>query len=51
MGLSGAQRNYVIVRQGAIARISELLENVSPNFMVDALIFPGNKRRPRHSQT
>jgi hypothetical protein len=46
MGLAGAQRNYVIVRQGAIARISELLENVSPTFMLDALVFPGNSGGP-----
>ncbi len=46
MGLSGAQRNYVIVRQGAIARISELLDKVSPTFMLDALVFPGNSGGP-----
>jgi hypothetical protein len=46
MGLSGAQRNYVIVRQGAIARISEMLDKVSPTFMLDALIFPGNSGGP-----
>jgi hypothetical protein len=39
MGLSGDQRNYVIVRQGATARISELLEGASNNFLVDALYF------------
>jgi len=46
MGLSGVQRNYVIVRQGAIARISELLDKVSPTFMLDALVFPGNSGGP-----
>lgn len=46
MGLAGAQRNYVIVRQGAIARISELLDNASPSFLIDALVFPGNSGGP-----
>ncbi len=46
MGLSGVQRNYVIVRQGAIARINELLEKVAPTFMLDALVFPGNSGGP-----
>jgi hypothetical protein len=46
MGLSGVQRNYVIVRQGAIARISELLDKMSPTFMLDALVFPGNSGGP-----
>jgi S1-C subfamily serine protease len=46
MGLSGAQRNYVIVRQGAIARISEMLDKASPSFMIDALVFPGNSGGP-----
>lgn len=46
MGLSGEQRNYVIVRQGAIARISEFLEGASNNFLVDAFVFPGNSGGP-----
>lgn len=46
MGLSGVQRNYVIVRQGAIARITEMLDKVSPTFMLDALVFPGNSGGP-----
>lgn len=46
MGLSGEHRNYVIVRQGAIARISELLEGASKTFLVDAFVFPGNSGDP-----
>jgi hypothetical protein len=46
MGLSGDQRNYVIVRQGAIARISEMLDKISPTFMLDVLVFPGNSGGP-----
>ena len=46
MNLAGQQRNYVIVRQGAIARISEMIENASPTFMIDAFVFPGNSGGP-----
>lgn len=46
MGLSGEVRNYVIVRQGAVARISELLEGASKTFLVDAFVFPGNSGGP-----
>ena len=46
MGLSGQQRNYVIVRQGAIARISEMLDGVAPSFIIDAQVYPGNSGGP-----
>ena len=46
MNLAGQQRNYVIVRQGAIARISEMLDNASTTFMLDAFVFPGNSGGP-----
>jgi len=46
MGFAGAQRNYVIVRQGAIARIGEMLDNASKSFMIDAFVFPGNSGGP-----
>lgn len=46
MGLAGQQRNYVIVRQGVIARISEMLDNASTTFMVDSFVFPGNSGGP-----
>jgi hypothetical protein len=46
MNLAGEQKNYVIARQGAIARISELLEGASRTFLVDSFVFPGNSGGP-----
>ena len=46
MNLAGLQRNYVIVRQGGIARIQEMLEGASATFMLDAFVFPGNSGGP-----
>jgi hypothetical protein len=46
MNLAGAQRNYVIVRQGSIARISDLLDSTSATFMIDSFVFPGNSGGP-----
>jgi Trypsin-like peptidase domain len=46
MNLAGTQRNYVIARQGCIARVAELLANVSNTFMIDAFVFPGNSGGP-----
>jgi trypsin-like peptidase len=46
MNLAGAQRNYVIVREGVIARMSEMLEGASTSFMVDSFVFPGNSGGP-----
>jgi hypothetical protein len=42
MGLTGEQRNHVIVRQGCIARISEMLDSATPDFLIDASVYPGN---------
>jgi S1-C subfamily serine protease len=46
MNLAGEQKNYVIVRQGVIARTSEMLDGASRTFMVDALVYPGNSGGP-----
>jgi len=46
MNLAGAQRNYVIVRQGIIARISEMLDHASQYFLIDSFVFPGNSGSP-----
>lgn len=46
MGLVGEQRNYAIVRFGAIARIRDALHGVSKEYLVDILIFPGNSGGP-----
>ncbi len=46
MDLAGAQKNYVIVREGVIARIAELLDNASDTFLVNSFVFPGNSGGP-----
>jgi hypothetical protein len=46
MNLAGAQKNYVIVRQGCIARISDMIDGTSASFLLDAFIFPGNSGGP-----
>jgi hypothetical protein len=46
MNLAGEQRNYVIVRGGTIARISELLDSSSSTFLLDSFVFPGNSGSP-----
>jgi hypothetical protein len=40
------ERNFVIVRGGTIARISDCLAGQRESFLVDALIFPGNSGGP-----
>lgn len=44
--LVGGERNFVIARQGIIARIGDLLEGFSKTFLVDTFIFPGNSGGP-----
>jgi S1-C subfamily serine protease len=46
MGLVGEERNFVIVRQGIIARIRDALANPEQNYLIDAFIFPGNSGGP-----
>lgn len=46
MNLAGVQRNYVIVRQGCVARISDMLDGASLSYLVDAFVFPGNSGSP-----
>jgi Trypsin-like peptidase domain len=46
MNMAGEQRNYVILRQGCIARISEMLDDASTSFLVDAPVYPGNSGGP-----
>ncbi len=46
LNLVDAPRNYVIARQGCIARISDMLDGVSPEYLIDASIFPGNSGGP-----
>lgn len=46
MGITGKERNYVVVRQGSIANISELLDRGSMTFVLDTFVFPGNSGGP-----
>ena len=46
LGIAGAQRNYVIVRQGVVARIRDWLDGHQNSFLIDASIFPGNSGGP-----
>ena len=46
MGLVGEQRNFVVVRQGVIARIRDCLETIRKEFLVDCAVFPGNSGGP-----
>jgi hypothetical protein len=46
MGLIGKERNFVIVRQGIIARIGDTLLQKSNEFLIDTTIFPGNSGGP-----
>lgn len=46
MNLAGAERNFVIVRQGVVARMSEMLAGAAPGFLIDSFVFPGNSGGP-----
>lgn len=46
MGNVGAERNYVVVRQGIIARIRDSIAGAVKMFLIDAAIFPGNSGGP-----
>ena len=46
LGLTGDERNYVIARQGVIARAQDWLKNKSRDILIDASIFPGNSGGP-----
>lgn len=46
LGEAGEERNYVIVRQGIIARIRDWLGGKSRIILVDASVFPGNSGGP-----
>ena len=46
MGQVGGDRNYVIVRHGAIARIRDWLAGAAKEYLVDATVFPGNSGGP-----
>jgi len=46
MGLVAADRQHVILRSGAIARIRDMFEGRSSDFIIDAMVFPGNSGGP-----
>jgi len=46
MNLVASDRQYVIARSGSIARIRDVLEKRSDNFIVDSFVFPGNSGGP-----
>jgi S1-C subfamily serine protease len=46
MGNVGAERNYVVVRQGSIARIRDSIAGAVKEFLIDATVFPGNSGGP-----
>jgi hypothetical protein len=46
MNLAGQQRNYAIVRPGAIARVNDLLASAAATLLIDSHVFPGNSGGP-----
>lgn len=46
MELVGEERNFVIVRQGVLARIRDALANPDIDYLLDAFVFPGNSGGP-----
>lgn len=46
MGNVGNTRQYVILRGGVVARIKDMLEGFSSDFIIDAPVFPGNSGGP-----
>jgi S1-C subfamily serine protease len=46
LGLMAADRKYPIARSGIIARIHDLYEKRSSDFLIDSNIFPGNSGGP-----
>ena len=46
LAMVGDDRNYVIARQGIIARIQDWYDDAANSFLIDASIFPGNSGGP-----
>ena len=46
LALVGDRSNYVIARQGIIARIQDWYDQAANSFLIDASIFPGNSGGP-----
>jgi len=46
MGIVGKQKNHVIARVGAIARIRDVIEGQQTPYLIDASVYPGNSGGP-----
>ena len=47
MGMAGIERNFVVAKQGIIARLESTQDpKLTKEYLVDALIFPGNSGGP-----
>lgn len=46
LALVGNVKNYVIARQGIVARIQDWYDDAARSFLIDASIFPGNSGGP-----
>lgn len=46
MGIVSSDRQYVIVRSGSIARLRDVVDRKSREFLIDANVFPGNSGGP-----
>lgn len=46
MSLVGTQRQYVIARNGCIARIRDYIDGHALDFLIDSTVFPGNSGGP-----
>ena len=46
MGMVMPDQQYVICRTGCVARIRDVLEGTASNFLIDAIVFPGNSGGP-----
>lgn len=46
LGMAGVTQNYVILRQGTIARIRDWYRDDAKSFLIDSFIFPGNSGGP-----
>lgn len=46
IGLVNVDRQYVIVRNGSVARVRDVYDQRSKEFIIDAFVFPGNSGGP-----
>ena len=46
LGMAGSTHNYVILRQGTVARIRDWYSEDARTFLIDSFIFPGNSGGP-----